>query len=134
MFSERSGYKNDWRIPGRMKPPFLLALIALVLFAGHQLSQKALGWRVAWADNYLDNLLCMPILLAGLLLERHWLLGRLRLSLAEVLIASAVVSFVSEYLFPRFSDAFTADWWDVAAYFAGGLLFFKCQPQAPRAA
>ena len=32
-----------------------------------------------------------------------------------------------EYLFPRFSSGFTADWWDVAAYFAGAAAFYVVQ-------
>jgi hypothetical protein len=107
--------------------PLSFALLALAFFIAHQLSQKVWGWRWAWADNYLDNLLCMPILLGGLLLERYWLLGQQRLSLPTVLAAAAFVSLVSEYFFPRFSAAFTADWWDVAAYFAGALAFYLCQ-------
>ncbi|MCB9296782.1 MAG: hypothetical protein H6559_27240 [Lewinellaceae bacterium] len=100
---------------------------SLLLFLAHQFTQKVLGLSIPWADNYLDTLLCMPILLGGYRLEQRWLLGRQRLSFLEVVAITAVLAFVFEYLFPRFSSGFTADWWDVAAYFAGSLGFYWWQ-------
>ncbi len=107
-----------------------LPLPALLLFLAHQFTQKVLGLSIPWADGYLDALLCMPILLGGFLLEQRWLLGRQRLSFLEVMATTALLSFVFEYLFPRFSSGFTADWWDVAAYFAGALAFYVLQLSA----
>ncbi len=104
-----------------------LFVSAIFLFLAHQLAQKVLQLPIPWADNYLDTLLCMPILLGGYLLEQRWLLGRQRLPLLEVIVITALLSFVFEYLFPRFSSGFTADRWDVAAYFAGALAFYLFQ-------
>ena len=101
--------------------------LLLALFLAHQFAQKVLGLSIPWADNYLDTLLCMPILLSGFRLEQHWLLGRQRLTLFEVLAITSFLSFVFEYLFPRFSSSFTADWWDVWAYFAGAVAFYVVQ-------
>ncbi|MCB0595720.1 MAG: hypothetical protein H6557_25985 [Lewinellaceae bacterium] len=113
---------------GAMKPsnhravPILLSVL-LLLFLLHQFTQKVLHLSIPWADNYLDPLLCMPILLGGYQMEQRWLLGRQQLSFGEVMAITAFLSFVFEYLFPRFSAGFTADWWDVAAYFAGAWMF-----------
>ena len=115
--SIQSGYLN----PSTMMPFLLL------LFLSHQFTQKVLGLSIPWADNYLDPLLCMQILLSGFRLEQRWLLGRQRLTLFEVLAITSFLSFVFEYLFPRFSSGFTADWWDVAAYFAGAAAFYVVQ-------
>jgi len=101
--------------------PFPLFCAALFLL--HQLSQKVLGWSIPPADNYLDTLLCMPLLLTGYQAEQRWLWGRKDLGLWEVVGATAALSFVFEWGFPRLSPAFTADWLDVAAYFAGALLW-----------
>lgn len=100
--------------------PFFLCCAAL--FVLHQIGQKALGWSVPLADNYLDTLLCMPLLLTGFRAEQRWLWGRGDLSLWETLGITALLSFVFEWVFPRISAGFTADWIDVAAYFAGALL------------
>ncbi|MCB9273996.1 MAG: hypothetical protein H6564_08135 [Lewinellaceae bacterium] len=102
-------------------------LLSLALFIGHQLSQKVLRISVPLADGYLDNLLCMPLLLPGLQLQQRWLFGKRALSAGDIWIATAFVAVVSEWLFPRLSVAFTADAWDVAAYFAGGLGYYFFQ-------
>ncbi len=105
----------------------LLLYLFITLFLAHQFTQKVLHFPIPWADNYLDCLLCMPILLSGYRLEQRWLLGRQRLSLFEVLSTTALLALVFEGLFPRLSEGFTADWWDAMAYFAGAFLFCLLQ-------
>jgi hypothetical protein len=102
----------------------IFLIVSLILFLAHQLVQKVWGGAIPVADAYLDPLLCMPLLLAALTWQQRWLSGRPRLRLAEIILATAMVAFFSEWLFPRWSDSFTADPWDVAAYFAGAGLFF----------
>jgi hypothetical protein len=99
-------------------------IVSLLLFLAHQLAQKVWGVVIPWADAYLDPLLCMPLLLTGLAWQQRWLSGRPRLRLAEIVLATAMVAFFSEWLFPLWSASFTADPCDVAAYFAGAALFF----------
>lgn len=99
-------------------------IVSLLLFLAHQLVQKVWGVAIPMADAYLDPLLCMPLLLTGLEWQQRWLSGRPRLRLAEIILATAVVAFFSEWMFPRWSASFTADPWDVAAFFAGAGLFF----------
>lgn len=103
---------------------FLTWLAGLALFAGHQLFQKVLQIPVPLADSYLDNLLCMPLLLPALRLQQRGLSGRQELSALEIGLATTVVAFASEWLFPRLSPAFTPDLWDVAAYFGGALVYY----------
>ncbi len=107
-----------------MPHPRPFFLLSLFLFLGHQLTQKVLHIPIPLADNYLDNLLCMPLLLPGLQLQQRWLFGRPKLSFMEILAATALVAFASEWLFPRLSPAFTADLWDVAAYFGGAFVYY----------
>ena len=109
-----------------------LFLFSLVLFLGHQLSQKVFHLPLPLADSYLDNLLCMPLLLPGLQWQQRCLLGRPRLSFMEILAATAFVAFASEWLFPRWSPAFTADLWDVVAYLAGAMVFQVVQGEISR--
>jgi hypothetical protein len=102
----------------------IFLIVSLLFFLAHQLAQKVWGLAIPAADAYLDPLLCMPLLLTGLAWQQRWLSGRSRLRPLEILMATALVAFVSEWLFPRWSASFTADPWDVAAYFAGAGLFF----------
>ncbi|MCB9283278.1 MAG: hypothetical protein H6563_04325 [Lewinellaceae bacterium] len=107
-----------------------LPLVAAFLFVLHQISQKVLGLSIPFADNYLDNLCCMPLLLPGYALEQRWLWGREKISPFEAILVTFVLSIVFEWTFPRISTRFTADWWDVAAYFTGTLLYLctRCNP------
>ncbi|MCB0642547.1 MAG: hypothetical protein KDC44_12950, partial [Phaeodactylibacter sp.] len=53
----------------------------LLLFLLHQVLEKGLAIRFLLVDNYLDDLLCMPILLGALLGEQYDLLHRKQLSI-----------------------------------------------------
>lgn len=99
----------------------------LFLFLLHQFTQKVLHISIPFADNYLDDLLCMPILLSLLLLERRWLTGNKNrvFSALEVSIMVLVMSFIFEGLFPYWSSNFTRDYWDIVAYMLGALFFYK---------
>jgi hypothetical protein len=97
-----------------------------LLFVAHQLCQKVAHWPLPWADAYLDNLLCMPLLLHGLRLERALLWGRSApLSGAEITIATILVAAVSEAVFPHWSAQFTPDVFDLPAYALGGLMYWR---------
>ncbi|MBK7406795.1 MAG: hypothetical protein IPL49_12395 [Saprospirales bacterium] len=98
-------------------------LIAAVLFVLHQLGQKVWGLSIPFADNYLDNLLCMPLLLPGFQVEQRWLWGREKHTLLDAFLVTALLSVVSEWVFPRISSGSTADRWDVVAYFAGTFIY-----------
>ncbi len=96
----------------------------LLLFVLHQVAQKGLGLRLPLADNYLDNLLCLPVFLGFWLAERRLLWNQHRLAAFETGAAWIILSFVFEVIFPRLSSGFTPDWADVALYGAGALIFY----------
>lgn len=105
-----------------------------VIFALHQLTQKILDWKIPWADNYLDSLLCIPIFLGLLLVERRFFFGKVfsnkknnntyTFSLFETFIITLVLAIIFEEGFPRWSSHFTKDLWDYFNYFVGGLFFY----------
>ncbi len=99
---------------------FFVMLVAL-----HQLLQKVLDIAVPFLDNYLDALLFLPIVLQLIEWERHYLFRQknYKLGPTEVIIYFFVLSFVAEYLFPRWRAGFTADWWDVLCYAIGAVVF-----------
>lgn len=106
--------------------PSVLFLGCALLLGLHQLTQYGLHWRLPAADNWLDPLLAMPLLLTLLVWERRLLFRRgphYRLSLTEIVLATGYVALLSEWLFPLLSDRFTADPWDLLAFAAGALLY-----------
>lgn len=99
----------------------------LLLALLHQSLQKLLEIRIPVIDNYLDPLLLMPMLLHLMLWERRILFKKdlqYVFSLSEVIILFIIVSFVVEYLFPRWNAGFTADGWDVVCYACGTIIFY----------
>lgn len=99
----------------------------LLVFLLHQIGQKIIGIQVPLLDQYLDTFLMAPLLLTGLLAEWRDLyqLGKgYVFSVFEVTLISLFLCFVSEILFPFFSDGFTADFFDVIAILSGGLFFY----------
>lgn len=115
-----------------LKNPFFLTCV--VFFIIHQICEKILGWRFIWADNYLDTLLCMPILLGLLLIERNYFKKKIfsgqaqnntyTFSFFEIIIITTTLSLIFEEGFPRWFPTFTKDYIDYLNYFIGGLFFY----------
>jgi len=102
------------------------------LFLLHQLTQYGLGWSLPWVDDYLDPLLCMPVLLGLLVVDRGWLFGRPTIGLLETLVVTTALSALFELGFPRWEARFVADWRDVPLYFIGAMAFWWLQPAAQK--
>lgn len=97
----------------------------LLLFSLHQILEKGLDIRVGWVDNYLDDLLCMPILLSGWLAEQYDLFGKKRLQSREIAALWLLVSVLFEGILPGISLEYTADIWDVVCYAIGSWFFYQ---------
>ncbi|WP_205503676.1 hypothetical protein [Rufibacter psychrotolerans] len=102
--------------------PLFWALAALYL------AHRCLVWldvvRPFWLRNYLDDLLCLPLVLTGTLFCLRALYGpNVTLSGYQVGFVVVYVSVSFELFFPMFLPRYTPDLWDVAAYAAGGLFY-----------
>jgi len=101
-------------------------VITLCIAALHQLLQKVGQFSVPLLDHYLDPLLLMPILLHLILWEKRIVFRKGNsyvLPLNYMAIILVVVSFVVEYLFPKWSTDFTADYYDILCYIIGTLTY-----------
>lgn len=99
----------------------------LILLAVHQIMQKALDLNVPILDSFLDPLLFMPILLHLILWEQRFLFKKgsnYVLSWRQIVFILVFVTVFCEYFFPRWSDNFTMDYWDIFCYTIGALLFW----------
>lgn len=104
-------------------------LSCLFLFIAHQLFQKVLNISLPLFDDYLDNLVAMPIILTIFLTEKRMLWGKgnnYKLPVLDIVLLTIYLSFISELVFPFLSNRFTADWLDVGCYVLGSYLFYKC--------
>lgn len=97
--------------------------VLVVLFICHQILEKGLSIHLPFVDHYLDDLLCMPIILGGFLAEQMDLTGRQRLSLGQIGLCTVLVAILFEGLLPQLSVRYTADIYDVGCYVLGSLFF-----------
>jgi len=69
----------------------------------------------------------MPIILGIILWERKFIFKQkstYTFSLIEIIIITILLSILFEEGFPRWSNAFTKDYFDYVFYFVGALLFY----------
>ncbi len=118
-----------------MKPRQILLFVAAILYSVQllfKLNQLYLPYLI---NGYLADVLCLPLLLTTVV----WTIRKVKslpffiLNWKMILFAWLYISLVFEYLLPMNSTRYTADIFDVAAYFAGGLLFFILQEDRPGA-
>ena len=109
----------------------------LLLYAGFRLWQKLFPATVpGMLQNYLADFLCLPIILTlAVLLQRYVVLRNpfYILNKAQVLFTVIYFSVLFELVFPYFFARYTADFWDVLAYAAGGWVYwYFIHPSAVR--
>jgi hypothetical protein len=90
------------------------------------------GWRwlalprPAWMQHYLDDFLCLPLVLTATLFLLRFFYGfQLRLSWYQVAFTVLYFSLAFEVFFPTFMPRYTGDWVDALLYAAGGVIFYK---------
>ena len=104
-----------------LNPVFLLCLVLAIV---NQILEKAFGVFIPVVHSYLDDLICLPIVLTlGLAVYRIvWPTYRLRLW--HMIPVFVVYSIYFEWYLPQISLAYTSDLFDVLAY-TGGLTIFS---------
>ncbi|WP_243854665.1 hypothetical protein [Flavobacterium sp. 270] len=100
----------------------LMCLIALIIYG----MQKMMLPLPSFINNYVNDFLCLPIILGGI----SFAIRRLkkdpffRLPLVFIICFAAYYSFYFEYYLPQINPRYTSDWIDVALYFLGGFVYF----------
>lgn len=100
-------------------------ILLLVIFAIHQFIQKILEVNMPFVDGYLDDIICIPIILQLWNWEKQYLLddSNYSIHLIESLLLTILLSLLFEYVFPWLSPAFTFDLYDFIAYALGWCLY-----------
>ena len=103
-----------------------LLLIAVTLYLLKILLFK-MGIHIQLVQNYLGDLLCMPVVLTCTLWFQRHITTRnpdYQFTIYHVLVAVALYSVLFEWILPNQSPKYTADLWDVVAYSLGGIIFY----------
>ncbi|WP_310283824.1 hypothetical protein [Flavobacterium piscis] len=79
-----------------------------------------------WINNYVNDFLCLPVVLGYITLLFRWLKKdkTYKISLWAVLCLASYYSFYFEYYLPAYNTRYSADIIDVFLYFSGGLFFY----------
>lgn len=112
-----------------MKKITVLFFVSAAIFLAGRLIALTEFDQPWWLRNYLNDLLCMPIILS-ICLKSVQLLKKdrsIRISLFSALSLAAFYSLYFEIILPRFMERYTADVYDVLLYFIGALLFYFLQ-------
>lgn len=115
--------KEIWKNPIIRKPVFVTCII---LFVAHQIVGKLFNIQIEWADNYLDMLVLMPILLTLYSMEKKYFnrSDEKVVTELEIVILTLNVGLISEKLFPYLSSRFTCDAKDFLFLSFGSLAFY----------
>lgn len=110
-----------------LKHPIFLCclLLATAIYLGQRL-QVALP---DWVNFYVNDFLCMPIVLSLCLAVLRLVKKNetLYVPLSVVVVLTLYFSVYFEWLMPQTNTRYTSDLIDVALYFIGAILFFKLQ-------
>ncbi|WP_143305087.1 hypothetical protein [Chitinophaga vietnamensis] len=88
---------------------------------------RQLQCPVPLLNDHLTDFIAVPAMAHGMLtFTRSYIVQdpAYRYPLSWLLLIAAYTSFVFEWLMPHYSTRYTADIWDVAAYFAGSLFYY----------
>lgn len=79
-----------------------------------------------YVNDYLNDLLCMPLVLGLLLCMVRYLKNDSSFRFSKSFIAGLALyySVYFEYYLPDFNSRYTGDWIDIMLYFFGGFLFY----------
>ncbi|RNI31299.1 hypothetical protein [Rufibacter latericius] len=117
-------YRVTGRLNWRTFTPLFWILAALYL--AHRSLVLLEVSRPAWLRFYLDDLLCLPLLLTVTLFLMRFLYGpQVRFTKYHVGFVILYVSLAFELVFPTFLPRYTGDPVDVLLYAVGGWLFYR---------
>jgi hypothetical protein len=106
-----------------LKPYFLIAIALYIIVRLGRLS-----WYTPneWVNNYMNDLLCMPIILTICLVGVRYLKRLPQFNLTPIMIFGMTTFYavLFEYSLPNSSPLYTADIIDVIMYFAGAVFYW----------
>jgi hypothetical protein len=116
------------RLAGRLNWSTLSPLfwVLALVYLGHWGWRWLTSYRPWWIQHYLDDLLCLPLVLTVTLFVLRFFYGpRVHLSWNQVAFTVLYFSLAFEVFFPKFMPRYTGDWVDAILYAAGGVIFYK---------
>jgi hypothetical protein len=106
-----------------------LVYLSIILFLIHQIIERGGGFSIPIFHAYLDDLLCMPIILGlstQIIQWIHPVKELYYLNKTAITIVVVFYSIIFEGILPFLNPSiYTADWIDVILYALGGFVFYQ---------
>lgn len=106
-----------------------LVFVSILLFLVHQIIEKGFNYSIPISDAYLDDLVCMPIILGlgtQIIQWIHPVKNLYFLDKNAIIITVVFYSILFEAILPFVNPSiYTADWIDIVMYSVGAILFYN---------
>ena len=106
-----------------------LVFVSILLFLVHQIIEKGFNYSIPISDAYLDDLVCMPIILGlgtQIIQWIHPVKNLYFLDKNAIILTVIFYSILFEGILPFLNPIiYTADWIDIALYALGGYMFYN---------
>lgn len=114
-----------------MKPLYNFFVVAISIFLSNLILVYFKVNLPEWVTSYLNDFLCMPVVLTICLTAVHLIKKdkSIRLDLFTIISLTSFYAVFFEWYLPKVEPRYTADWLDVVMYFSGALLFYYLQFQ-----
>ena len=115
-------------VPG-MRTLNVFFYFSILIFFSILILKRFAVFLPPWIYSYVNDFLCMPVVLTIALKVVHWIKKdhSVRLPLLLVLTLTTFYAVYFEYYMPRVETRYTGDWLDVIMYFAGAFTFYLLQ-------
>ncbi len=112
-----------------MKPVKIFFFISVFIFLSIIILTAAKVEMPTWITSYVNDFLCMPVVLTICLKIVHFIKKdtSIRLALMPILTLTSFYAFYFEWYLPQVEMRYTADRADVIMYFGGAFLFYSLQ-------
>ena len=110
------------------KKHYIIIAILFLLYA-FQLWIKYFTTYTGFIRNYLADIIALPLILIASLtiIRKVKKLPFMYLSKGMILFSFIYISFIFEYVLPKYYTKFTPDFFDVLSYLLGAILFYFVQ-------
>jgi hypothetical protein len=85
---------------------------------------QSTNYSPKWVNSYLDDFLLIPIFLgSALIVQQTIVFGQFSFKNSQIFATWLVFSILFEFIFPKLTSAYVADFWDILAYGLGVIYF-----------
>lgn len=124
---------NKWKL-WKLLSSYKLELIVLIIGTSHQIMEKILKLSIPYIDSYLDDVIAVPFFSSSILIIENFSFYHIHTrkhTINQLFTIFVFISILFEYIIPKYSSAYTFDYWDILCYFLGMFGYYYLNKKAP---